>query len=346
MIVHLIILDKFIPPLIDLIQEDVAEFDHKFIIWGKADYSYGLKENSNIKFFDTKKKIVDLIQDLNFSDKIIIHGLWSKILIVSLFFQPWLLRKCFWIIWGGDLYSYREKKVKGSDKIIEFFRSKIIRKFGFLLTHVPGDIDLARKWYQAEGAWIDCLGYLSNTFSEKLSTRSHNNGLTLLIGNSADPSNNHAEVFERLKNSEILSRVDKIVVPLTYGEHAYKDRIVRLGYNLFQSRFDPLIDFLSYDSYKKILNQIDIAIFNHDRQQAMGNTIQLLGMGKKVYIKHTVPQWDYLQSLGLTVFSNEELISPDINNEFAKKNHEIVVSHFSRERLVTQLNEIFSKRVL
>ena len=33
--------------------------------------------------------------------------------------------------------------------------------------------------------------------------------------------------------------------------------------------------------YIQFLNQIDIAVFNHNRQQAMGTIRSLLGMGKK-----------------------------------------------------------------
>ena len=42
---------------------------------------------------------------------------------------------------------------------------------------------------------------------------------------------------------------------------------------------------LPLSDYLKILGKIDIAIFNHERQQAVGNITSLLGLGKKVYIK-------------------------------------------------------------
>lgn len=44
---------------------------------------------------------------------------------------------------------------------------------------------------------------------------------------------------------------------------------------------NPIVDFMDFNEYINFLSTIDIAIFNHKRQQGMGNIITLLGMGKK-----------------------------------------------------------------
>ena len=43
-------------------------------------------------------------------------------------------------------------------------------------------------------------------------------------------------------------------------------------------------------------------MFNHNRQQAMGNTITLLGLGKKVYMRRGVAQWSFFESHKIKVF--------------------------------------------
>ncbi|MFC6669724.1 hypothetical protein [Marinobacterium aestuariivivens] len=57
------------------------------------------------------KKTVALSKSMWQAEKIILHGLFNSHIFYILAFQPWLLRKCSWVIWGGDLYI-REAKIR------------------------------------------------------------------------------------------------------------------------------------------------------------------------------------------------------------------------------------------
>jgi len=46
---------------------------------------------------------------------------------------------------------------------------------------------------------------------------------------------------------------------------------------IFREKFKPLVDFIPFDEYLNLLAKVDIAIFNHKRQQTMGNITTLLG---------------------------------------------------------------------
>lgn len=54
------------------------------------------------------------------------------------------------------------------------------------------------------------------------------------------------------------------------------------GINLFGDNFILLTEFLSPEEYAKILANVDVAIFAHRRQQALGNILALIYIGKKV----------------------------------------------------------------
>jgi hypothetical protein len=68
--------------------------------------------DSKVVFINTKRKGFELIKLMNNAEKIFIHGLFSKELVLLLFGQPWLLQKSYWVIWGGDLYYYKFRNQK------------------------------------------------------------------------------------------------------------------------------------------------------------------------------------------------------------------------------------------
>lgn len=124
----------------------------------------------------------------------------------------------------------------------------------------------------------------------------------------------------------------------------YKDKVVNEGKRIFDDKFNPLLDFMDLQEYLEILNKIDIAIFNHKRQQAVGNITSLLGFGKKVYIRSDITTWEFCKVHELKVFDATEnfidLLAPLASNDSAK-NIENVKKYFSKEKLVSDWEKIF-----
>lgn len=285
--------------------------------------------------------VYNFIIATNNADKIIIHGLWDIHAIVLLAFQPWTLRKCYWLIWGGDLYAYRLPKHSLKQRIIELFRRFVIKKIGYLVTYIEGDVALARKWYSARGQYIECLMYLSNVFHDYRIPQESAKDINIQIGNSADPSNNHIEILEKL--SPYREQNINIHVPLSYGNAIYAKSIIEIGEKIFGSKFKPLTEFIPFDEYLIFLGKIDIAIFNHQRQQAMGNTITLLGLGKKVYIRDDVTQKELFERAGIKVYSTSNINIDMMPNEIKQNNCKIIKNFFSEDKLFSQLKNLFKE---
>ncbi|GGY06579.1 hypothetical protein GCM10007160_37680 [Litchfieldella qijiaojingensis] len=255
-----------------------------------------------------------------------------------LFLNPWVLKKCYWVIWGGDLYRYQKPKKRNKERFVEYARCFVIKRVGYLVTYFPGDATLARNWYGAKGKNIKCFMYLSNVFKPVSGGVKKKKSIkTLLVGNSANPSNDHELVFKKIAKLDLSNW--RIVVPLSYGDHANSKKIIELGRELFGERFEPLTNFLPYDEYLKLLSDVDIAIFAHNRQQAMGNTISLLGMGKRVYIRRDTSSFELLSSIGLDVGSIDSLTldKPVFDEE---NNRKIIERYFSEGSLKSQLKKI------
>ena len=87
---------------------------------------------------------------------------------------------------------------------------------------------------------------------------------------------------------------------------------------------------------------IDIALIAHNHQQGMGNLIQLLGLGKKVYLNSETSQWNLFQHLGIKVYDINVNIDLNINAEELENNKKIVRDWFSLENLIKQWREVFN----
>jgi len=338
-VLHVASCDKFIPPFVEFVKENFDFTQHEFLITnGMA--SKELKITPNVHLSNRSMQYYwQAMIKMHQVDKVILHGLFNIRFVVMLFFMPWLLKKCYWIIWGGDLYVYQPGERNWKWKLREFFRRSVIKRMGFLVTYIDGDVDLARKWYGAQGKLLKSFMYTSNLYKEYHVQEKQHTGTNILVGNSADPSNNHLEVLDKLeayKDQDIT-----IYVPLSYGNQDYAKQVIAEGKKRFGDRFQPLTEFMPFEKYLKLLGVIDIAIFNHKRQQAMGNTITLLGLGKKVYMRSDATQWVFFQNRGIKVFDIEEFEITEQMKHDKVHNQAKVREHFSVKNYTNQLQELF-----
>ncbi|WP_350601214.1 TDP-N-acetylfucosamine:lipid II N-acetylfucosaminyltransferase [Pseudomonas sp. 65/3-MNA-CIBAN-0223] len=343
-ILHVAGLEKFIPPFIKFVAQQVDGDRHTFFLTGD-EKKHALEHSHNItlaRSYPSKLiACIDLLKKCCSADKIILHGLSDTKIIAVLFTQPWLLKKCYWVIWGADLYSYQLAVRTWRWRVKEFFRRPVIKHIGHLVTYIEGDVEFARKWYGARGQYHECIMYLSNVYREYSVPQEAHSSVNIQVGNSADPSNNHLEIFEQL----LLFRDREITlfVPLSYGDQEYAKEIIEAGTKMFGQKFKPMIDFMPFDEYLAFLGKIDIAIFNHKRQQAMGNTITLLGLGKKVYLRSDVTPWAMLEKNGVSAYDVANISLTPIDSAIRERNKSAIKKIFSERKLLSQLKQIFEE---
>lgn len=343
-IIHLSSCEKFLPSFVELVNSHFDGGKHSFLL------TRGMSENelagySNViiagdGFWSLLKHYTMRAFKIQSARKVILHSLYDNYLILILFLMPWNLRKCYWVIWGSDLYKYLTPKLTFKEKFVELIRRQVLKNVGSLVTYIEGDVQLARKWYGSKGKYHECFMYTSNLYKEYNLPKNQHRGINILVGNSADPSNKHLDVFDKLepfKEQDI-----KIYVPLSYGNPEYAKNIIKQGRERFGDKFEALIEHMPFNQYLEFLGKIDIAIFNHKRQQAMGNTITLLGLGKKVFMRSDVTQWAFFKSHGITVYDIEELALSGSENTQTEANKHIVKSYFSEKTFLKQLREIFN----
>ncbi len=323
------ILDKFLAPFINFMDKYFGREDHYYVFITSEKYNYGLKKEHNVEFLHNDDDIfTTLVQYMNEAKKIVLHGLWREKVNLILKENPLLLKKCFWIMWGGDFY-FPEKQSE--------LQKYVIKNVPYLVTGTKGEVDYVRNNYNAKGKHIEAFVYTSNLFKNIKSRPKIDNKTRILIGNSSTETNQHFKVFNKLeiyKNENI-----EIFVPLSYGDFKYGMQVMKIGYKIFGDKFKPIIDFMNEQDYYKFLSTIDIGIFNHNRQQGMGNIITLLGMGKKVYMNPEVTTYE--------MFLYNDIIVNDINNfildttDISLNTNNIynVERVFSTKNFITQLKQ-------
>lgn len=355
---HLMNNDKFIAPFITFIKENFQFNEHYFLIVGGIrkdapsipneknviylDHSYSKIYN----YYKLSKIMTSFIEN---SQKIFFHSLF-KINIMNYFlFNQKYLKKSYWIIWGSDLYSLLFPKRTVSKykqleyKISEYRKKIIVKKMIGIICYNLTEYKIAEKYALARGKFIESFFYPSNLYYEvNMPSRENKKTISIQIGNSADPTNNHIEVLKML---QVYKKEDiHIYLPLSYGDDWYRDEVVAFCEKNFTNKYTALTDFMILSEYHEFLSTIDIAIFNHNQQQAVGNITTLLGLGKKVYINSYVSTWDLMTSHHIKVYDTQKFELSKISDEIMLENIASTKKYFSLENLISQWSTILYSR--
>jgi dTDP-N-acetylfucosamine:lipid II N-acetylfucosaminyltransferase len=333
-ILHILVFDrKFTLPLVSHLVDQLNLQNHLFII---LDYNDIFKIKNNKRIIILKKKYfldyfinyLKLFYYSFYSDLILAHALPLPLYFLLL---PWKLNSIMWIIHGGIDIPTSSKSVSYRMRLELFVK----RKIKYHITHIAEDSSYINKILNINASHIYSPMYLSNVYSRLLEKNKfkYNKSIqfsNILVGNSADPSNNHEEVFKIIINNNIIPH--KIFSILSYGNYElYKKSIIEKGINLFNDKFIPILNFMETDEYLKFLNRIDFALFFHERQEGMGVTIQLLSLGKPIFFNSISPAYISFKRRGYKVFDINEInkfinittIDLSINRELLKKEYSI-----------------------
>ncbi len=302
------------------------------------------------------------VGDIDCYDEIIIHFLnLAKIRFINSINHS----NITWFEWGADLYNqllepkgfqlYRDKKevlvcTDSHNKRYRYLEPlyKILRLARFKKT-----IDAIKKIKNFAGLdfELDLLMHYYPQFSQlkkkdffyypiddiipyNFATIKKETNENIMLGNSSSPSGNHSYALKLLSNLDIGNR--KVVIPLSYGNAQYRDYIVQCGRKFIGNNSFPLLEFLSLDEYNDIMNSCDYFIYANLRQEAFGNILVALYLGKKVFLDACNPLYDYLRSLSLAIYSLDSLKRENfrsLNDDQVQNNRDIIMKYYSKERL-------------
>ena len=336
---------------------------HKFIIISSCDIKY-IKQTTNV----VKKQVSSSLQSIIFirkifkqeaPNKIFLHFLSDVHLYPILFANKRIVT--YWVAWGGDIYSYVDWQLYDDEttqyisslnvkktikqKILEEFRRIAIKKINYIAINET-EFNIIKRFFKTKAKRVNFK--YPNPMSElglDIPVKKNNDEKIILLGNSADPSNNHLSIIKKLKN---LNCNYKVLVPLSYGNNKnYIEAVRKTGAELLGSHFVPLLDFMKADDYAKLLLTVDVAIMNHYRQQGAGNLRILLSYGKKVYLNENNPLYHYFTAEGMQLSKIEDCkfdksVFEEYSDDIKEQNKIAIQELYSQDKVYTYMKELFN----
>ena len=309
MIVHLFPHSAFMSDFIKTNNEKFGKENHCFIVYGSSPVSdRELFDEPNVKIvsglWKMEKETISVIKN---AQKIIVHSFFSLSLMLFLYLYG-LFGKSYILFWGAEYYQFRQTYPLLHEV------SKRIKRFGMkraiaFITLIPGEYNYLSQYICSKEKHF-ITRYYSKCVDYETRERSRNSPLRVLVGNSATITNCHNEALALLEHFT-LDNID-IFAPLSYGDKPYGERVAAFGRRLFGDKFHPLFEYMDSTDYYNFLKSMDVAVFNNDRQQAMGNIGYLFQTGAKVFLRKDTSMWSYyVEDCGCIVFDVNELKKMD-----------------------------------
>jgi dTDP-N-acetylfucosamine:lipid II N-acetylfucosaminyltransferase len=353
MILHIFSDAPYSQKFIEFINEEYDVKDHQFIILYSNDKSKFInfyQQQSNCIATKNKNIFLNYKDKFKNADKIIIHQLNKPIMMLSLLlFHQKAFKKMTWITWGGDVYFYKYKTNSLKDNLLEILRKITISKIPIIASYIKGDYDKLVEVYNTNAKYMKVkyptpvdIELIKNTNLKYVNSQT----ISILVGNSADPSNEHINTYNLL--SKFKNKDIKIYSVLSYGGNKnYIEDVIAKGKEIFQDNYNPILDYMKYEDYLKFILDSDICIFNHKRQQGLGNQIIFFALKKKVYISDTTTPFSYYQNLGIDINSTENICKESfedfIYQDKVKKeeSRDIILKDINIETIKQEWKDIF-----
>ncbi len=330
----------YVLSLLDFLGRNFDLSEHRFIFRSKITGKTIPVDESQVQYLPGIINLFKINSITKKASKVYFHLLPSGPDLLFWYFHRSVFKKSAWIYWGADVYAYRKENLSITNYINQKMRRDIIPMIPEIGGFLVGDFNIIKQIYNTKATYRRVFYPIPTDFdlcdAITQEAPSKNTGtLTILAGNSGNETNHHLKLFDILgkyKNQNI-----QILCPLSYGakDSNYTTTVIEKGYSIFGEKFKPLLTFINPKDYISLLNTVDIAVMNHDRQQGMSSTLTLLYLGKKVFLNEKVVSFEYLIGNNISVYKISSIDSlpfkefVKFNREDGLKNKEILSNEFS-----------------
>lgn len=354
--VHVIPDQKFIVPLVYIIENGFEIKEHAFLIhsfnrgnrgdeynvWSlykRLNESYGnIAIVDGIFSYDSniKRRLQAIDRHLVDAIKIIIHGecLSNYVFEYLLSYKETIKKRGVLIPWSGK-FGYRESSNLFIKELLRFCNTIWLDSKSDIGRKVIKDAALKAKHYYYNG-----LNYVQPI---KLPKKVNNVKPKVLVSHSCLFYNRIAEAISVI--SKFKGKIEVYCIG-SYGEEEAVAEAERIGNGLFGSDFHIVKKYMTYEDYVSFLNEIDVAVYA--MEVGAGNTtLQILGYtGTKMFFKPGTNTYIYAKAQGYCIYDYYSI--PSISLEEFKKNdtwdinYEISKNNFSFKSKTAQWQELFS----
>ncbi len=236
------------------------------------------------------------------------HGQFNPYIWLALLRGKIKPNQCWWHIWGADLY---EDAPGWKYRLYYLMRRQAQKRVGHVFA-TRGDLSV----FQQRNPTIPAsLLYFPTRMApqpnlDQASTKHISSLLTILIGNSGDPSNRHIDAIYEIKQK--FGRDVRVIIPMGYPEHNqhYIKQVANVAVSCFGAEHvDVLLKSLPFDEYKHLLTCCNLAYMIFRRQQGIGTISLLTQANIPVVISPDNPFWQDLMEQGIPILFYGQKIS-------------------------------------
>lgn len=265
--------------------------EHNFVVSSKKLYNM-CTDYKNV-IYDVKM-IENLSENKNYlknADIVFLHSNTMKMTDLAKL-TPREKKKIVWCVWGHDVYLKTNGRF--SNNLLKHVLKTIKYKlYDYLLKEIKGvGVGFYHDSYEVKNR----LGYKTKIynapyfhydlkmdyFKSEINTQSISKALKIMIGHSAYPFLNHKKIIDLLSKYKDENIIISLV--LSYGSSNYKSEVIAYSKEIFGEKTEVIEDGMDVKSYIDYLKNVDVAIFDHLHQSALGNIYYLLYLNKKLFL--------------------------------------------------------------
>lgn len=263
------------------------------------------------------EKMKHLYTALKEADVVLWHGfIYPGRFMLFLAANPQFLRKSVWVVWGIDLYNWERQNDSLHNRVINMLNRYCRCHLKAVVTLLEPD----RKYYQENfTANVPCYVVPYPISKESFDAmdiyrdwKPRRNGITYVqVAHNAHTFNNHMEILESLV--PYAEENMRLFLPMSYGNDwhtsnaQYGKDIQSFVKEHFPKKARVLERLMPQLKYTEFLWNMDVAIFNAERQNALGNILKLLYMGNKVYLTPNGPLYAFFKDKNIEIYNTKDI---------------------------------------
>ncbi len=305
-IVHVVHRDKFTSGYINFMKTEMGS--ENIFITLKDGFELSLVDEENIYYIENYpdcRRNSQILRILEESNLIIFTGIFDSLGLLR-FLPRHILKKTYLQFWGGDFYYFAERRplTDVSWNYWKHERVKCFKKCAGFIFLIEGEYEKFQESFKIRKPYFVAPMPADSRIHfriKELRGKRRGSCTKVLIGNSATSTNHHMGVIDwiaRYRDEDM-----EVYIPLSYGgDNEYCEKIMAYAADKLGDKFYPVLNYMDLNSYIEFVADMDIGIFNNNRQQAMGNILMCLGLGKKVYLREDTSMWARYVEDGYQVF--------------------------------------------
>lgn len=297
-----------------------AEQTRQFMVVATAGMTFSGCGRLDIERFESKRALTKALVRRAATapeERYFLHGQFNSSLWLAMLTGKIYPARISWHVWGADLY---EESRRLSHRLFYLLRRRAQGQVGCVFaTH--GDLACYRQQHPSVSV---SLLYFPTRLAENIvrmeKAEAGNRPLTLLVGNSGDPSNRHCQALRSIHHQ--FGSAVQIIEPMGYptGNDAYIATVRAEGARYFsEGQVRILTEQLAFNDYLALLLECDAGYFLFRRQQGIGTLSLLIQLGLPFILSRHNPFCQDLIAQQVPLLYDDDLLNPSIIYEMRRR---------------------------